>query len=268
MNTIDGFNMWWRLKNRTWISKREKAMIPPRRLWVTPEDSFIHFLRWGYEYRSYLTLLCKLRPTDKVLELGCHHGRTAMGLVDYLKPPGLYEGLDIQKAQVKWAKACFDNHVFNFTCVDIYNSRYNPQGQILAGDFVFPYGNNHFNVVYAASVFTHLAPSSVKHFLQEISRVSKPKGKILLSFCLLDFYKGQGTTISRIYEANYGYMHIKGVKIKNPYSPEDLIFYRGNIINQFCKKANLKIIKIIPGYWSNLRKYAVNEQDLLLIEKC
>jgi len=36
--------------------------VPPRHLWVGPEDPLNHFLRWPLEYRAYLPLLCGPPP--------------------------------------------------------------------------------------------------------------------------------------------------------------------------------------------------------------
>src|ERR1700752_2297484 len=51
------------------------GVIPPRRLWVGVEDALAHFVRWPFEYRVYLPLLCGLRVDGSVLELGCNHRR-------------------------------------------------------------------------------------------------------------------------------------------------------------------------------------------------
>ena len=64
-----------------------EALTPPRELWVGPKDPLMHYFRWVWEYRAYLTLLCDMQADDSVLELGCSHGRTALGLLDYLRAP-------------------------------------------------------------------------------------------------------------------------------------------------------------------------------------
>lgn len=79
------------------------AVIPERKLWVGPEDTLAHFLRWPVEYRVLLPLLAGLTPHSAVLEIGCNHGRTALGLLQYLQPPGRYHGLDILPDQVAFA---------------------------------------------------------------------------------------------------------------------------------------------------------------------
>ena len=39
-----------------------EGLVPPRALWVNPNDEFVHYFRWPWEYRAYLVSLCDLRP--------------------------------------------------------------------------------------------------------------------------------------------------------------------------------------------------------------
>src|SRR5687768_9423544 len=80
-----------------WLNPEEDALVPPRHLWLGPRDPISHYYRWAWEYLAYLTLLCDLRRESSVLELGCGHGRTARGLLGYLRHPGRYVGLDVDR---------------------------------------------------------------------------------------------------------------------------------------------------------------------------
>lgn len=261
-------NAFLRQKPINWLIPADLELIPPRNYWLTPTDSFSHFIRWSWEYLAYLTLLCQLKRDSKILELGCHHGRTAIGLVKYLRPPGKYEGLDIQKQQIEWAKKHFPNNCFNFNHADIFNGMYNPTGKFSASVFNFPYAKNYFDTVYAASLFTHLLPDATAKYIKEIYRVLKPDGKALLSFCLLDYYRGSSFSINpKLYAADFKFIQHNGVAIRDPKTPEALVMYSKKLINKYIRSAGLTIKKVIPGYWSKLNNWAVNEQDLILIEK-
>src|SRR5262249_50074734 len=115
-----------------YLSSELEDVIPPRELWVGRGDPLSHFLRWPYEYRAYLTLLCEMRQDASVLELGCHHGRTMLVLLDYLQPPGRYEGLDILPKHIEFAQSKIHTKfpIFNFKHADINNKLYNPNGQL------------------------------------------------------------------------------------------------------------------------------------------
>ncbi len=262
--------LFWKLSSillKNWISKKELLLIPPRNLWVTPGDSLVHFFRWPYEYLSYLTLICKLPRDGSVLEIGCHHGRTAIALEQYLVNPGRYEGFDILKKQIDWARDHFDADRFHFTLADIFNGMYNPGGKIKPENFLFPYQDNTFDVVYAASIYTHLLPDIVKHYFEETSRVLKPKGRALFSFCLTDYYRGVGSTFKpELYELSYKYKK-KQIRVKDMQNPELLIGYPLRLLSEYARVAGLKIKKVFPGYWSNNSKIAINEQDLILLTK-
>jgi len=159
-------------------------LVPPRDLWVGPSDPLSHFMRWIWEYRAYLSLLCGLREDSAVLEIGCNHGRTAMGLLDFVRPPGRYEGLDILPKQIEFAQrhiqAAYPH--FRFTLANIFNAAYNPAGQISAAEYRFPYEDASFDIAYAASVFTHLLPADAAQYLKESRRVLRPDGTCCYSF--------------------------------------------------------------------------------------
>src|ERR1044071_6605405 len=81
-----------------------ECLVPSRELWPNPKDQFVHYMRWPFEYRAYLTLLCRMQRDASVLELGCNHGRTMLALTNYLQPPAKYEGLDIRPAEIEFAQ--------------------------------------------------------------------------------------------------------------------------------------------------------------------
>ena len=67
-----------------------------------------------------------------------------------------------------------------------HNALYNPKGKYQSLEFVFPYPDASFDVVFLTSVFTHMFPPDVKHYLDEISRVLKPGGRCLSSYFLMN----------------------------------------------------------------------------------
>jgi SAM-dependent methyltransferase len=244
-------------------------LIPPRRLWVGPQDPSVHFFRWAWEYRAYLTLLCGLRETSAVLELGCNHGRTALGLLGYLKPPGRYEGLDIMPEQIAFAQRAIHPEYpnFNFTLADIQNGVYNPGGKFDAAEFRFPYPDETFDVAYAASVYTHLLPAVVENYLRETRRVLRKGGRCLFSFFVLDFYKGKGTSTCELYEFEHLLAGHDDVAVHDPAVPEAVIAYSRWFITRAAAAARLTVEQIQPGIWSRSESLQVNEQDLVVLAK-
>jgi SAM-dependent methyltransferase len=135
---------------------------------------------------GHVITLTQLRPEDRVLDVGCGSGRMAVPLTEYLTT-GSYEGFDITADTVKWCQKkitpAFPN--FRFRLVDVYNKTFNPNGSLRGSEFRFPCLEASFDVVFLASVFTHMLPADVDHYLAEIRRVLKPGGRCLATFFIL-----------------------------------------------------------------------------------
>src|SRR5262245_63656099 len=113
-----------RERPKAWLHPVEEALVPPRRLWIGPEDSIHHYYRWVWEYLAYLVLLCDLKRDGSVLELGCGHGRTARGLIEYMRAPGRYRGVDVARERIADAQARLHSRYPNFEFVhaDVFNA--------------------------------------------------------------------------------------------------------------------------------------------------
>lgn len=245
------------------------ALVPPRDLWPGPHDPAVHFMRWIWEYQAYLTLLCGMRRDDSVLELGCNHGRTMLGLVDYLRPPGRYEGLDILPRQIEFAQQAIQSRFpwFRFTLADVHNSAYNPEGTVSADQYRFPYPDAHFDVAYAASLFTHLLPPAATRYLIESRRVLRPGGRGLYSFFVLDHYGGKGSAAHQLYEFEHAVPGSDGVAVHDPSIPEQVVAYSRAQIEHMARQAGLQVERVLPGTWSKTAAWSVNEQDLVLLRR-
>ena len=245
-----------------------ESVVPPRDFWAGPGDPLVHFFRWPWEYLSYLTLLCEMREDAAVLELGCNHGRTMLGLLGYLRSPGRYEGLDILPAQIAFAQEHIrpDSFEARFTVADVYNGAYNPTGKFRASEFCFPYTDASFDVAYAASLFTHLLPADASNYFRETRRILKPGGRALFSFFLLDDYRGPGTSACSLYEFNFPLPGNAGVAVHDEEHPEAVIAYDRHSIHRMAKEAGLGVSRFVPGVWSRSHAVSVNEQDLVLLE--
>jgi SAM-dependent methyltransferase len=252
---------------KAWLTPEEEALIPPRHLWIGPQDPISHYYRWIWEYLAYLTLLCDLHREASVLELGCGHGRTARGLLDYLREPGGYWGLDVDRQRIQDAQMRLEmrHPHFRFVWADVYNAHYNPEGSTTATSYVFPFPDAHFDVLYAASLFTHLLPDEAHNYFQQSRRVLKPGGTCLFSFFVLDHYRGIGTTISPLYEFDRLFPGHAGVAVRDLDHPDALIGYSVAELTSLAESAGLRIVRVIPGLWSQSPGVAVNEQDLVLL---
>lgn len=241
----------------------KKDKNPPQRYnFVGGED----FPGIGKLYFDAIVKYCDVRQNDALLDVGCGIGRVAFHFIDYLSTDGIYEGFDIVKKGIRWCSHKITRHHpnFNFIHADIYNKEYNPKGKIDAKEFVFPYPANHFDVVFATSVFTHMLPDAIIRYLNEIYRVLKPeKGRTLISAFILnrvskECMKRSDFNFKKIDE-RYGVMLEE--------NPEAAIAYEEVYIRKIFKNAGLKIVEPIRyGTWST-RDSEIHGQDLIIARK-
>lgn len=139
-----------------------------------------------------------------------------------------------------------------------------PDGATDASSYKFPFPDAPFDVIHAASLFTHLLPDETRNYLRESRRVLKPNGRCLFSFFLLDNYRGPGTTISRLHEFPCPYPGDPRVAVRDLKRPDDIIAYSIAPLRSYAGDGGLRVAKVLPGLWSEKPGWAVHEQDLLL----
>jgi SAM-dependent methyltransferase len=252
---------------KAWLTAEEDQWVPPREVWLGPADPISHYYRWIWEYLAYLTLLTDLRRDQAVLELGCGHGRTARGLLEYLHPPGGYVGLDVDRRRLTDAQQRIEQRLphFHFVWADVRNADYNPSGLIDAASYCFPFADASFDVIYAASLFTHLLPRETENYVREARRVLKPGGRCLFSFFVLDHYRGWQTTVSPLYEFTHPLPGFEDVAVRDLAHPDAAIAYSLGRINSYAQAAGFRVERLLPGFWSNPPDRWVNEQDMVLL---
>lgn len=169
------------------LLRRRPDLVPPRR--EVEKIGGHDFLQLGRHLASIATDFGGLQPHERILDIGSGIGRMAVGLLDYLGT-GEYAGFDIDPGGIAWCRKKIEprHPNFRFTFVDVVNRHYNPRGSIAPEQFVFPYATSSMDVVFASSVFTHLATETADHYVGEVSRVLKPGGRFVGSFFLLNHH--------------------------------------------------------------------------------
>jgi len=226
------------------------------------------FERIGRDFVRYFVDLGGLRPTDRVLDIGCGIGRMAIPLAGFLAAPGTYEGFDIGAIGIDWCNRNIArrNPRFKFTHVDLYNSFYNPRGTLDPGTFRFPYSDEGFDFGFATSVFTHLMPSTATHYLQELTRVLRVGGRGVLTVFLLDEQSRDGI---RSGTSSQAFVHGIGAAAMstNVEKPEAAIAYDEEWLRASLGSCGLEIVEPIRwGSWSGRADY-LSYQDLLVVRK-
>jgi SAM-dependent methyltransferase len=163
-------------------------LIPPVEMLYDGTSSAQQFIDFGEGFvRNILIPRAGLQPSDVFFDLGCGNGSVARALTSFLQPPGRYEGLDINGASVAWLREHYrDQALFNFTHADVYNKMYNAGATVSASEYRLPYGDGTFSMALLKSVFTHMHPRDVSHYLMELGRVIRPGGRAVITFFLLN----------------------------------------------------------------------------------
>lgn len=225
-----------------------------------------------------------LRPDGRVLDIGCGPGKVAALLTTYLDPDaGGYEGFDVMPKVIHWGqRAITRKHPnFRFRVADLHNADYNPGGSQRASNFRFPYPDAHFDAAYAGSVFTHLQPFEIEHYLEEAARALRPGGRFLCTWFLLNEESEQliaegkarrprffGDTALVTFDYSFtdecGYRY----RSNQPDVPEHRLLVYEEDVDGMLERANLNRVDAYYGGWCG-RKHEPRSagQDLLVLER-
>jgi SAM-dependent methyltransferase len=245
------------------ITHRRDPLIPPHGLWFVGGEE--DYQAVNEEYMNYFLNFAGLKPFHRVLDVGCGLGVMAARLTKFLEPGGSYSGFDIVPAGVNWAQKHIGSRFpnFSFLHADIYNKHYNPKGKLVAGCFQFPYEDASFDFVLLKSVFTHLLPDSVPHYLQETRRVLKPTGCCLATAFLLNY---ESTELLRGGHSTILLPHdFEGCRVADLKFPESIVGIPELVFQKWCEGAAMKIrTPIRYGSWCGRKAY-VSYQDILVL---
>jgi SAM-dependent methyltransferase len=224
------------------------------------------FCAIGEEYSRHCRELAGLTPDERVLDVGCGFAPLAAGLTTYLSPAGSYVGIDAVPNGVQWADRTitprFPN--FQFSWIDLYNQTYRPSGELDPRSFRFPFPDNEFDLVYLRSVFTHMPPAEVDHYLSEVCRVLRLRGRCLITYFLLNdesirLMSGDRSCIDFAYDNGVYRMHDPG--------PGGSFAYQEDHVLRLYRKHRLRLAGPIHyGTWCG-RTSGRSSQDILVATK-
>lgn len=246
---------------------RDDPLVPPARL-IFVGGGRRDFRALGDNWLRTMVRFADVRPDERVLDVGCGIGRMAVAFTGYLSRDGRYDGFDVVPKGITWCQQVitprFPN--FRFQLADLYNKEYNPAARTRASEYAFPYADGSFDFVFLTSVFTHMLPADVRHYLAEVRRVLRPGGRCLITWFVLD-----DEARKRVAEGLPGPLRDFRVPlgdcwIVDPATPEAAVAYDERKLRALYGEAGLTIREPIPfGSWSGPSRSA-NEhgQDIVV----
>jgi len=145
------------------------------------------FLLIGVEFLNWFVRLGNLKPSDRVLDIGCGIGRMALPLTQYLEA-GSYDGVDIVADGVDWCTQNITSRYekFRFHHLDLGHAIYNPAGKKATVDLRLPFADGSFDFVFMTSVVTHFHADDVRAYAREIRRVMAPGARLFFTAFMLN----------------------------------------------------------------------------------
>ncbi|HEY8293117.1 MAG TPA: class I SAM-dependent methyltransferase, partial [Thermomicrobiales bacterium] len=175
-------------------------------------------------------------------------------------------GFDVIPELVAWCQQEITPRYpqFRFQVADVYNGEYHPPGAAAAARYRFPYADASFDFVLLVSVFTHMLPDDVYHYLAEIARVLKPGGTVYASYYLLDDESRsailRGEARLAFTDAKDGYATLPDL------SQEYALALCDSTVRLTHEKVGLRIRATQLGLWrQNINQWA--GQDVLIAER-
>jgi SAM-dependent methyltransferase len=241
-------------------------LMPPPELALSVGGEF---RETGEEFLTYFVEIGGLRPTDRVLDVGCGVGRMAVPLTRYLTGDGGYEGFDVMADAIAWCQRHITPRfpAFRFAHVPLRSQVYNAAATTAPTAFAFPYPASSFDFVFLTSVFTHLLPADAQHYLAQIARVLKPRGRCFSTFFLLN--PESTGLIQAGLSPHFPFAHRvdDGCRVQDPVTPEAAVAYDEDRVRGWYRDAGLDVIDPIrDGFWCG-RLDGLSLQDIVLATK-
>ncbi len=236
-------------------------LLPPRRLRTIWGEGF---QKIGNTFARHLVDLGGLRPTDRVLDVGCGIGRMAIPLTRYLSPEGLYEGFDMIPCGIRWCQKAVSRRFpsFRFQLADIFNGIYHPAGTQTAATYGFPFENGSFNFILLVSVFTHMLPDDMENYFREISRVLVPGGRCFITYFLLN---GESENLLHAGRSRFAFTVDHGpYKTVEGQAPEFAVAYDESYVRRLYEGNGLAILDPVHyGQWCGRARF-LDYQDIVV----
>jgi len=241
---------------------RNKSLPAP-----SPESIFVgdgDYRAIGLEYLGHFIRIGGLKPTHRVLDIGCGIGRMAVPLTQYLDPgTGSYEGVDPVNEGIEW---CVQNITsthphFRFCRIDVAHELYNPGGTMVGHQIALPFAANNFDFVAMVSVATHLPAKEITAYAREVMRLLVPGGRLFLTaFLVAEDDPHRPAARPRFIKGEEA-----GTWIADPTAPLGAIGFDDGVVQDILRGAGLEVQQVSFGHWRGVE--STHYQDIIIAAK-
>jgi SAM-dependent methyltransferase len=215
---------------------------------------------------------CGLRAGLDVVELGCGIGRDAIPLAEIISPTGSYVGVDVMGPSIAWCTANITARHPNVRFVhhDIQDDLHNPAGTMRLEDARLPVADASVDLIVLQSVFTHMLPPAVSHYLDEFRRILRPDGRVYGTFFMVDadiLATARRTNLTQ-WDLRFEHRDKSGVLLNDPSHPTGAVAYEMELLDRLLARADLELAAPIRlGAWSGHHAVAVDGQDAMVLRR-
>jgi len=155
--------------NRRFLAQNPAVLLPPDYLMY--ESFQLNYEKYFHEGRETAKwLIQQFSPFmdlqgKKVLDWGCGPARLLRHLPELLGPESEIHGTDYNPKSIRWNTENLPGIRFNLNKLEAR----------------LPYDSNSFDAIYGISIFTHLSESMHSEWYNELHRILKPGGLLLLT---------------------------------------------------------------------------------------
>ena len=162
------------------FTKKSSGALPPRKYRMGGEHfkDDQAFIRTAVRDAKRLQRYAGLTEQSALLDWGCGAGRLAVGIREHFGRIRDYHGVDVQPELIAWADKHLAGAGYRFTCLDVSNERYNPDGSAQLTIGAKP---DSVDVLYAYSVFSHMNDIDTPEYLGLIAQALTPGGSAFLT---------------------------------------------------------------------------------------
>jgi len=141
-----------------------------------------YYLESGEKESNRLIDYFQCTQQSRILDIGCGQGRLPIGILRVIGEIN-YIGIDVDQKSINWCKQYIESKhpSFKFKHLNLYNERYNKNGNKIDAGFCFDVVENSVDIIYLFSVFSHTTEEDMRTYLKDFSRILDKGGKIFFT---------------------------------------------------------------------------------------